>query len=276
MKSKPLIWFFLLAIAFSWIPGFPAMLDPEKYGGLTFLPTFGPAIAAFIVAAATEGTSGLKGLLESLFQWKVQPVWYLVILLGPSVMMGIAFLGYALFRDAASLPDFGAWFAVLPQQLIALVSIFLFMFFTIWGEEVGWRGFALPKLQQSYHPLLASLILGAIWAVWHLPAFFTEGSVQRQMGFPYFFFATLGYSILYSWIYNGTRESLFMMCMLHAANNTTVSYTMLVFKPLIQEPIFSLAVLGLFDLLVIVFSKSTLLYQKQDENVLQLKSAMVQ
>ena len=83
------------------------------------------------------------------------------------------------------------------------------------------------------------------------------------MGFTYFFLATLGYSVLYSWIYNGTKESLFMICMLHAANNTTVTYTMLFFEPLIKEPIFSLLVLALFDVIVIVISKSTLLYQKR-------------
>jgi len=83
------------------------------------------------------------------------------------------------------------------------------------------------------------------------------------MGMTYFFLATLGYSILYSWIYNGSKESLFMIWMLHSANNATVSYTMLFFKPLTYEPDFSLAVLGLFDVLVILFTKSNLLYQRE-------------
>ncbi|MEW6241300.1 MAG: CPBP family glutamic-type intramembrane protease, partial [Chloroflexota bacterium] len=112
-------------------------------------------------------------------------------------------------------------------------------------------------------PMLASLILGAIWAIWHLPLFFIEGSQQARQGMTFFFLATLGYSILYSWIYNGSKESLFMIWLLHSMNNATVSYTMLFFKPLSNEPIFSLAILGLFDILVIMLTKSSLLYQRE-------------
>ena len=144
-----------------------------------------------------------------------------------------------------------------------IVALFLFMMVGIWGEEVGWRGFALPQLQKKYHPILASLILGAIWAVWHLPAFFVENSPQAQQGMTFFFLATLGYSILYSWVYNGSKESLFMIWVLHSANNATVSYTMLFFKPLVNEPVFSLAVLGLFDALVILLTRFNLLYQRE-------------
>lgn len=265
-KSKSLIWFFLLAMALSWFPGFLAALVPEKYGGLAFFSTFGPALAALIVAAVAEGAAGIKKLLRALFQWQVKLIWYLIVLLGPAVMMVAVFLLYSPFHHGASLPDLSKWFSTLSQQAFALVVIFLFMWFTVCGEEIGWRGFALPKLQRAYHPLLASLILGAIWGVWHLPLFFTKDSMQSQMGFSYFFFATLGYSILYSWIYNGAKESVWIISLFHAANNTTVTYTMLFFKPLVHEPVFSLIVLGLFDLLVILLSKGTLLYQKEEKS----------
>ncbi|MFZ5819095.1 MAG: CPBP family intramembrane glutamic endopeptidase [Chloroflexota bacterium] len=119
----------------------------------------------------------------------------------------------------------------------------------------------MPGLQSKYHPILASVILGVLWGAWHLPLFWIEGSAQQSMSVQFFILATVGYSILYTWIYNGARGSLLVMCLFHAANNTTVSYTMLFFKPIIQEPLFSLAVLGSFDLLVIIVTGSRLLLQ---------------
>ena len=262
IKNNPLVWFFLLTFIFSWLSGFPAALFPEKYGGLAFLSDFGPALAAFMVAGVAEGSDGIKSLLRSLFQWRVKWVWYLIVLFGPTITMTVAILLYTIWNRSFSLQGIGGSLALFPQHALTLVLVSLFLFVSIWGEEIGWRGFALPKLQGEYHPIWASLILGAIWAVWHLPLFFTEGSVHAQMGFPFFFLATLGYSILYSWIYNGTGESVFMMCMLHAVNNATVTYTSLFFEPVITEPIFALSVLALFDALVILLSKSTLLYRK--------------
>lgn len=81
------------------------------------------------------------------------------------------------------------------------------------------------------------------------------------MSVQFFVLASVGYSILYTWIYNGTGGSLLLICMLHAANNTTVSYTMLFFAPILEEPVFSLAVLGLFNILVIVIAGPKLLWQ---------------
>lgn len=263
MKNNPLVWFFLFTLAFSWVLGFPAALAPEKYGGLEFLSTFGPALAAFLVGGVTEGRNGIKKLLQSLFQWRVRWVWYLVVLFGPALTMAVATLLYTIWNRSFSLAKIGTSLSLFPQHVTVLIAVSLFIFVSIWGEEIGWRGFALPKLQRQYHPILASLILGAIWVVWHLPLFFTAGSVHVEMGFPFFFFATLGYSILYSWIFNGANESVFIICMLHAVNNATVTYAMLFFKPLITEPVFALSVLALFDVLVIFFTRSTLLYHKE-------------
>lgn len=263
IKQKPILFFLIFTFTISWITGFPTVFVPGKFEGLAYLSDFGPAIGALIVVGIAEGSGGVKSLVRSLFQWRVSFVWYLVVLLGPALTMVTAVLLYNMFAGNGSAQNLDRWLSILPQHLLVIVSLFLFMMVGIWGEEVGWRGFALPKLQKKYHPLLASLILGAIWAIWHLPLFFIEGSPQAHMGMTYFFLATLGYSILYSWIYNGSKESLFMIWLLHSANNATVSYTMLFFNPLINEPVFSLAVLAFFDVLVILFTKFTLLYQRE-------------
>jgi membrane protease YdiL (CAAX protease family) len=263
IKQRPFLFFLIFTFAISFATGFPTVFVPGKFEGLAYLSNFGPAIGALIVVGIAEGSDGIKALVRSLFQWRVSFVWYLVVLLGPALTMVTAVLLYNVFGGNSSVPNLNDWISILPQHLLVILSLFLFMMVGIWGEEVGWRGFALPKLQEAYHPLWASLILGAIWAVWHLPAFFVENSQQAQLGMTYFFLATLGYSILYTWVYNGSKESLLMMWLLHSANNATVSYTMLFFKPLTYEPVFSLAVLGFFDILVILFTKSNLLYQRE-------------
>ena len=263
IKQRPFLFFLIFTFVISFVTGFPTVFVPGKFEGLSYLSNFGPAIGALLVIGIAEGSDGIKRLIRSLFQWRVNFVWYLVVLLGPALTMVAAVLLYKAFGENGSAQNLDNWLSILPQHLLVILSLFLFMMVGIWGEEIGWRGFALPKLQEKYHPLWASLILGAIWAIWHLPAFFVENSQQAQLGMTYFFLATLGYSILYSWIYNGSKESLFMIWLLHSANNATVSYTMLFFKPLINEPVFSLAVLGLFDALVILFTKSNLLYQRE-------------
>jgi uncharacterized protein len=268
VEHNPFLFFLIFTFSISWITGFPTVFVPGKFEGLSYLSNFGPALAALIVVGIAEGSNGIKKLIQSLFQWRVKFVWYLVVLLGPAVTMAVTVLFYNIFAGDNSSQYFNGWISDFPQHLIVIGALFFFMMVGIWGEEVGWRGFALPRLQQAYHPLLASLMLGAIWAIWHLPAFFMEGSQQSQLGMPYFFFATLGYSILYSWIYNGTKESLFMIWLLHSANNATVSYTMLFFKPLTNEPVFSLAVLAFFNVLVIIFTKSTLLYKREAEGII--------
>lgn len=268
IQKNPLLFFLLFTFSISWITGFPTVFVPGKFEGLAYLSNFGPALGALIVVGIVEGSDGIKRLIRSLFQWRVRFIWYLVVLLGPALTMAAAVILHYVFTGIGLVQSFTEWVFALPQHLLMIVSIFIFMMVGIWGEEVGWRGFALPKLQEKYHPLLASLILGAIWAIWHLPLFFIKGSQQAQLGMTYFFLATLGYSILYSWIYNGSKESLFMIWLLHSMNNATVSYTMLYFKPLTNEPIFSLAVLVIFDILVILLTKSTLLYRRKDEGII--------
>lgn len=268
IEHRPFLYFLIFTFAISWITGFPTVFVPGKFEGLSYLSNFGPALGALIVVGIVEGSDGIKRLVNSLFQWRVKFVWYLVVSLGPALTMVTAIILYYAFTGNGLAKNFNDWFSAFPQHLLIVVSLFIFMLVGIWGEEIGWRGFALPRLQKVYHPLLASLILGAIWAVWHLPAFFIKYSQQAQLGMTYFFLATLGYSILYSWVYNGSKESLFMIWLLHSMNNATVSYTMLYFKPLTNEPVFSLVVLGLFDILVILLTKSTLLYRREDEGII--------
>lgn len=254
IKRYPLITFFIMAFGISWLFGAPAAIFPNWPGLLIFFTGFGPVASAIIVVACVEGKNGVLKLVAPLFQWRVGVRWYLVVLLGPALTMGTSIFLYRLLGRESGMLETGPLFSILGSNFLALVILFIFQLMIVWGEEVGWRGYALPKLQAKFHPLIASIILGLLWGLWHLPSFWIAGSVHQSMSVGFFVLATVGYSILYTWIYNGTQGSLWMMCLLHAANNTTVSTSMLFFKPITEDPVFSLAVLGLFNLLVIIIS----------------------
>ena len=261
IKEHPLIVFFVLAYGLSWIFEFPAVLFPAWPGWLSFLEGFGPASAALIVVGFITGKEGIQQLLAPIVKWRVEIQWYLVVLLGPSLMMICSIYLYRLLGKGSGIPDSLQILPLMGNYFLALIIIFIYQLIIVWGEEIGWRGFALPKLQMKYHPIIASLILGVLWGLWHLPLFWIEGSAQQNMSILFFMVASVGYSILYTWIYNGTKGNLLMICIFHAANNTTVSFTMLFFKPILEEPLFSLAVLGLFNLAVIAIAGPKLLWK---------------
>ena len=259
-REHPLASFFILAFAISWTLGMPAALVPAWPELLTFLAAFGPAAAAIILSGLAEGSDGILRLLSPLKKWQVGMRWYLVVLLGPALMMTSLVLLFELSGKGIEYPSSIKILATIADHLPTLAAIFIYQVVIIWGEEIGWRGYALPGLEKKYHPILASVILGVLWGLWHLPSFWIEGSVHQKMSVLFFVLATIGYSLLYTLIYNGTRGSLWIMCLLHAANNTTVSYTMLFYDSILEEQLVTLAVLGLFNLLVILLAGPKLLW----------------
>jgi membrane protease YdiL (CAAX protease family) len=97
---------------------------------------------------------------------------------------------------------------------------FLVLIFSVLGEEIGWRGFALPWLQKRFTALQSSLILGLIWSVWHLPLFWIPGDFHQQLPLMWFLIQTVSITILYTWIFNATKGSLLIILLLHTASNT--------------------------------------------------------
>ena len=146
---------------------------------------------------------------------------------------------------------------------LALVN-FAYMILLVWGEEIGWRGYALPRLQAKMHPLAASAVLGLIWGVWHLPNFWIPGSSQEFIPIPVYLLYIFGHTFLYSWIYNGSRGSLLLVCLHHAATNAfTVALAALpAFAALIARPGTMLLGVGVAVALVIVLTRSTLLAER--------------
>jgi len=227
-----LVSYFLIAFVFSWLMFLPGLLT--YYGVLSLSPLIiqlsaiagllGPILSGFIMTAVTEGKPGLGRLLRRIVRWRVGLRWYLFALVGlPMVMV----LGTIIRPGALESLNISA-------QPLTLAYLNAFVSMALIGgplfEEPGWTGFAQPRLQRLYGPFVGGLLLGGLWALWHLPGFlipsedFTDipprGTV---LDFVVFALALMGLRIIIIWVVNNTRSSVLMAILVHASWNTFYS-----------------------------------------------------
>jgi membrane protease YdiL (CAAX protease family) len=201
-----LVAFFVLAFVFSWYPWIIALAR-----GTTSGPNpLGPLIAAFIVAGIAQGRGGIRDLLSRIVRARIGLRWYSVIFGLPVVTCAAAIAIMAAFGKVGALPDAASW-RELPDRFL-----FIFLFIGL-GEEPGWRGFAVPRLQKQHTPLNASLILAPIWALWHLPLM---GNEFPALVIPAFLMSLLGGTLIQTWLFNRTKGSVFAQMLFHAMVNT--------------------------------------------------------
>jgi uncharacterized protein len=221
---KKLLLYFALAYLISWIIWLPLILPKYGINILPVLPryhhylgSFGPMIAAIIVKYISDGWKGVKDLLKRMWQWKVNWIWYMVVLALPILLVIAA--GYSnqlINHQAFSMKGFSTN-AEFPQ--FGAVGYFIFNCFTFGiGEETGWRGYALPVLQKKFSALSATLILTVGWACWHIPAFIYRPLYSKMdvAGIAGFFMSMLMGAIVLTWLYNSTKGSLFIVAIFHA------------------------------------------------------------
>ena len=164
-----LVLYFVLAYLLSWALWPLVILNPTS----SPLVPFGPLIAAVIVALLSGGRHELWALLRQLGRWRVHPIWYVIALLGPFVLAGLtAALAVAAGAPVRGTGDYTNWRAITFFFLSTVIIVGLF-------EEVGWRGFALPRLQLRLNAIWAALVLGVLWALWHLPELISDPTGQR-------------------------------------------------------------------------------------------------
>ena len=224
VKQHSVLAYFVLAYAISWAIELP--LAASAHGwlhtpvplALHYLASFGPMLSALIVTAATEGSDGIRQLLAGLLKWRVGLGWILFATLSPITLFAMAaIVGYA---TNGTWPDLALLGEVDYLPYLGIVGAFILWLLTFGvGEEVGWRGFALPHLQQGHSALTATLMLGLAWALWHLPAFFYKDTYVAMVlvaGLPLLFLSILAASIIFTWLYNSTRGSLLMVILFHA------------------------------------------------------------
>jgi membrane protease YdiL (CAAX protease family) len=220
VKKYPTISLFILAqILSGGIAGL--VLAGVLPSGIIFLATFGTSVAGLILTAIADGKDGVRELLGRLLTWRVGIGWWAVAALHMGVVTLVGLYLYNLLGGPS--PDLGS----LGPLSGAVIALLMFTFTAGLGEELGWRGFLLPRLQSRYTALVASLIVAVPWTLWHwmLFAFEMPGmpyhSLTVALGFVPAMFGFLVYlmawSTLHTWVYNNTRGSLLMMCLMHGS-----------------------------------------------------------
>lgn len=208
--------FFVLAYALSWGYWIPAALAG---GRLSHFPgLLGPMVAAFVVAAVRQGRCGVRDLLRRMAKWRVPAVWYAVAAVPAAV--GLALGGLALagrgrptVEDLSTMPGLPAigWLGVLALVLIV----------NGYGEEVGWRGHAWPRLRERHTTAGAALILAILWAGWHLPTFWMDTGMRDfdLLILPGWLVGLAAGAVVLGWIYERTGSSLLIVALFHALIN---------------------------------------------------------
>jgi uncharacterized protein len=221
MTSRSVRTFFALTFALSW--GIAALLItiPEQiealFGEMGYtnpafiLAVYAPGITAVLMVGKTYGLTGLGSFLRRLTLWRMPPVWWAVLLLG---MPAVFYAGAALSGTLNEPFPFTPWYSALPALLIALLIGPI--------EELGWRGLALPLLQRRLSPLWAALIVGAVSAVWHLPAFALSGTKQSAWAVGPFLLGVVAISVILTAMFNAARGSLLIAVLFHFQMNSPI------------------------------------------------------
>lgn len=217
------IMFVILAFASSWICWVPVAAADHGIGFapstatalLVVLGTFGPFCAAATIVGRTAGLSGLRAFLSQALRWKANPLWYAAALLAPfAIRMAVITIHVLKGGTFPDLTNLSMWLSVPSTFLIVL------LIGGPTGEEFGWRGFLLQRMQSKIGLLAASLVIGVIQSFWHIPLFFITGTAQSHLPFALFAIRTVSLSVISTWLYNGTKRSLLFVLLFHASQNT--------------------------------------------------------
>ncbi|UCH59643.1 MAG: CPBP family intramembrane metalloprotease [Anaerolineales bacterium] len=226
IKRNSLVLYFILAYAISWSLMIPVALVAQglvKWQvpyALYYLASFGPMVAALLITAIAEGATGVRRLLGRLLIWRVGAGHLAFTLLAPFALFILAVLLNRLVLG--SWPDVSLLGKADYLPYLGPLGVFGVWLLTYGlGEEVGWRGFALPRLQRNHTAGNATLILAALWACWHLPAiFFRDTYVDLGvLAFPMLFVSIIFATAVFTWLYNSTGGSLLMVVLFHAIFN---------------------------------------------------------
>jgi len=219
IRKHQLISFFVLTYLITFKVQFLyAFLQPSKpmqnWSLVWFFSVFSPSISALIITAVIGGKAAVKRLISGFTRWNVGLRWYLAaafLFIGPLVITLIYMaLGNSNTGSLASI------------TLISFLGQVVFNFFSgPFSEELGWRGFALPRLQKKHSALVSSLILGVIHTFWHLPLYFIAGSSQMGIPLPIYLVLVTSVNIYINWLYNNTRGSLVIAVLAHFAFDAT-------------------------------------------------------
>ncbi|MGB9632413.1 MAG: CPBP family intramembrane glutamic endopeptidase [Chloroflexaceae bacterium] len=223
LRRHPVPAFYLLAFGFSWLGWVPQALYARGLfpfdSPLFSLPGgLGPTLAAVAVVLALREPAGLRSLFEPLFRWRASP-WRWAFVIGFWPLVAVVALGIGAVTGQAW-PDASrfTWAGLLP--------VFGVMLLTGAWEEIGWRGFALPRLQARRPDWQIVLIMGLLSFVWHAPLMLNPESPMAALPWPGQLLFNLSLTVIQTWLYQNTARSLFFVSLFHAMSNT-LAYVLL-------------------------------------------------
>ena len=278
MVDHPLTAYFAIAILGTWLLLLPIVLSADGLGLFQYHVPFaifvtlfllssyaGPTLGAFVVTHALEGRAGMARFFRRYGLWRVGVLPYLFVL-----------FAFPLFWLVATGSVLGSapWQAVAAQPLTYfttyLPAVLIFPAFITWGEEPGWRGFAVTRMQVRYSPLVAALVVGLIHGLWHLPNFLMVAGPTAAGPFNLINFALntvviMLVSIIFSWVFNNARQSILIAVLVHASFNAAgmwVGGLLPSIPPLAIYVLYGLY--ALFALVIVIATKGRLGYKPQD------------
>ncbi|HKG52164.1 MAG TPA: type II CAAX endopeptidase family protein [Actinomycetales bacterium] len=226
LQRHPVGTFFALTYATAWVLWLPLVILQDRMPAgpgllLAVLGSLMPSTLAILLVWRLQGRGEVRRLLRRLLMARVSVGWYAAIVALAALMV------FAVWVSTM----FGAPTPVVAVTVPGLLSLFLFSVFpgSATGEELGWRGFALPRLQARHSALAASLVVGSVWGTYHFPLFLLGAPIRPFSLFFPFALSCVIMSVFYTWMYNGTRGSLFIAVLLHAATNLPLT---VVYAPL--------------------------------------------
>jgi len=236
IRNRPVTAYFLLTFAISWA-GFLLVVGPTGFGSTSWQSDArfpfailamlaGPSIAGILLTGLIAGRAGLREVLRQLLRWRVGAGWYAVALVPAPLLAGAVLLGLSLTSPIFTAADKTA--VLLAGIGAGLTTVF---------EELGWTGFAVPRLRRQYDVVTTGVIVGVLWAAWHfLQGLFISGTYAGNLSLPFFlsmnFFAAVAqltaYRVLLVWLYDRT-DSLLLVTLMHASLTAS---TIFIFTPL--------------------------------------------
>jgi membrane protease YdiL (CAAX protease family) len=221
VKRHPIITFFVLTYVITWAIESPLVFLTDSVTAtqglvLVILASNVPSAVAIVLTAVVLGRGALRKLLGRLLIWHVNPIWYLVVFLGPVALTG----GVVGLNALMGGPALSLGMSLLGIAIFFAISIFPG---SALGEEIGWRGYVLPRLQSRMSALSAALLIAPIWALWHLPLWLTGAPGRTPLIYAGFVLSAFALSVLLTWVYNSTGGSLLLVVLLHATINLPIT-----------------------------------------------------
>jgi membrane protease YdiL (CAAX protease family) len=268
-KQHPIQSYFILAFLGTWIPFLPILLSrgfhvinlPDPGSDILFLiATYGgPLTAAFILTNVIDGKEGARKLLRRMVQFNVAAWLYALLLVGYPLAV---LIGLTVDQGPSILANIPANLGLIGS--LYLPGILLSIFIPGIGEETGWRGFALPRLQRQYGPLQGSLIMGTLHALWHLPVYFIPGAINEGPFSPLIFvtnsLAIIALTCVWTWLFNLAKGSVWFAILVHATSNASTGFAVKLVNVTDFKPWLAPILFGVIALLVILATRARLAY----------------